>query len=74
MQIRRGITHKVQMPNQYESVQVIAEITADTEELGTADPDIVFDKLDELLEMAVETDFRKAQKLSAGDSYAREWE
>jgi hypothetical protein len=73
MLIRRGIIHKVQMLNQYESVSVTAEITVDTEEFPAMDPEVAFDKVDELLGMAIENDLSQARKLSDDDSYVRDW-
>jgi hypothetical protein len=75
MIIKRGIIHKIQMPNKYESVTVSAEIEIDTDEILEKDrgPDKAFDGVDVLLTLAIADDLAEAQRLSDGDSYVREW-
>lgn len=75
MIIKRAVSHRVQMPNQYESVTVTAELTVDTEELteSVVGEGREFDKVDELLNTAIENDLKEATRLSDPDSYVREW-
>jgi hypothetical protein len=72
--IRRGVTHRVQMPQQYEWVELTASVEVDTEQL---DRDIALSSevfLQQKLDDVIAEDLKQAQELSESASYVREWE
>ena len=75
MIIKRGISHKIQMPEKYESVTVMAEVTVDTEELpeGTWTLKAVAAEVQKRLDEVIAADLDNAAALAADESYVKEW-
>jgi hypothetical protein len=71
MRIARSVEHKVNMGN-YESVTIGCCI--DGEVMEDADEEVVISRLNELVQLAVADDLKKARKATVNDdSYVNEW-